>query len=88
MSVVREFTGHGIGDLRGALHPEFQQARFGPLLKAGITLAIEPMLCLGRAEVVEERRLTAVSADGSLAAHYEHRVALTDEALRHPDPKG
>jgi methionyl aminopeptidase len=81
MSVVREFTGHGIGR---RLHeepsiPNFGRPGSGPVLKAGMTLAIEPMLCLGRAEViVKNDGWTAVSADGSLAAHYEHTVAVTD----------
>lgn len=82
MSVVREFTGHGIGR---HLHeepsiPNFGRAGTGPLLKSGMTLAIEPMLCLGRAEVVVRNDgWTAVSADGSLAAHYEHTVAVTED---------
>jgi methionyl aminopeptidase len=81
MSVVREFTGHGIGR---RLHeepsiPNFGRPGSGPVLKTGMTLAIEPMLCLGRAEVVVKNDgWTAVSADGSLAAHYEHTVAVTD----------
>ncbi len=82
MSVVREFTGHGIGR---RLHeepsiPNFGRPGTGPALKAGMTLAIEPMLCLGRADVVVKNDgWTAVSADGSLAAHYEHTVAVTED---------
>ena len=82
MSVVREFTGHGIGR---HLHeepsiPNFGKGGSGPVLKAGMTLAIEPMLCLGRADVViKNDGWTAVSADGSLAAHYEHTVAVTED---------
>lgn len=82
MSVVREFTGHGIGR---RLHeepsiPNFGRPGSGPVLKAGMTLAIEPMLCLGRADViVKNDGWTAVSADGSLAAHYEHTVAVTED---------
>ena len=82
MSVVREFTGHGIGR---HLHeepsiPNFGRPDSGPVLKAGMTLAIEPMLCLGGAEVVVKNDgWTAVSADGSLAAHYEHTVAVTED---------
>lgn len=81
MAVVREFTGHGIGR---KLHeepsiPNFGRPGTGPELKAGMTLAIEPMLCLGRADVVVKNDgWTAVSADGSLAAHYEHTVAVTE----------
>ncbi len=82
MSVVREFTGHGIGR---HLHeepsiPNFGKPGTGPVLKPGMTLAIEPMLCLGRADViVRNDGWTAVSADGSLAAHYEHTVAVTED---------
>jgi methionyl aminopeptidase len=82
MAVVKEFTGHGIGR---HLHedpsiPNYGRAGTGPVLRAGMTLAIEPMLCLGRAEVeVKEDGWTAVSADGSLAAHYEHTVAVTED---------
>ncbi|PIU20739.1 MAG: type I methionyl aminopeptidase [Elusimicrobia bacterium CG08_land_8_20_14_0_20_59_10] len=82
MSVVREFTGHGIGR---RLHeepsiPNFGKPGTGPVLKAGMTLAIEPMLCLGRAEIiVRNDGWTAVSADGSLAAHCEHTVAVTED---------
>lgn len=82
MAVVREFTGHGIGR---RLHeepsiPNFGRPGSGPLLKAGMTLAIEPMLCLGRADVVVKNDgWTAVSADGSLAAHFEHTVAVTED---------
>ncbi len=81
MSVVREFTGHGIGR---RLHeepsiPNFGRPGTGPVLKAGMTLAIEPMLCLGKADVVVKNDgWTAVSADGSLSAHYEHTVAVTE----------
>lgn len=82
MAVVKEFTGHGIGR---HLHedpsiPNYGKAGTGPVLRAGMTLAIEPMLCLGRAEVVvQDDGWTAVSADGSLAAHYEHTVAVTED---------
>lgn len=81
MAVVKEFTGHGIGR---RLHeepsiPNFGRAGTGPVLKAGMTLAIEPMLCLGKADVVVKNDgWTAVSADGSLSAHYEHTVAVTE----------
>ncbi len=82
MSVVREFTGHGIGR---KLHeepsiPNFGKPGTGPVLRPGMTLAIEPMVCLGRAEVVVRNDgWTAVSADGSLSAHYEHTVAVTED---------
>jgi methionyl aminopeptidase len=82
MSVVKEFTGHGIGR---RLHedpsiPNFGKPGTGPVLKVGMTLAIEPMLCLGRADIIiRNNGWTAVSADGSLAAHYEHTVAVTED---------
>lgn len=82
MAVVREFTGHGIGR---RLHeepsiPNFGKPGTGPVLKPGMTLAIEPMVCLGKADVVVKNDgWTAVSADGSLAAHYEHTVAVTED---------
>ena len=82
MSVVKEFTGHGIGR---RLHedpsiPNFGKPGTGPVLKAGMTLAIEPMLCLGKADIIiRNNGWTAVSADGSLAAHYEHTVAVTED---------
>ena len=82
VSVVKEFTGHGIGR---HLHeepsiPNYGKAGSGPALRAGMTLAIEPMLCLGGAEVIiKNDGWTAVSADGSLAAHYEHTVAVTED---------
>ncbi|OGS12883.1 MAG: type I methionyl aminopeptidase [Elusimicrobia bacterium RIFOXYA2_FULL_58_8] len=84
MSVVREFTGHGIGR---RLHeepsiPNFGKPGAGPVLKAGMTLAVEPMLCLGKAGIViKNDGWTAVSADGSMAAHYEHTVAVTENGF-------
>lgn len=82
MSVVREFTGHGIGR---HLHeepsiPNYGRPGTGVTLKAGMTLAIEPMVCLGRPEVlIKNDGWTAVSVDGSCAAHFEHTVAVTDK---------
>ena len=81
-SVVRAFVGHGIGR---ALHEEPQVPNFGepgrgPLLRPGMVLAIEPMVTMGRWEVrVLEDRWTAVTADGSLAAHFEHTIAVTED---------
>lgn len=81
-SVVRAFVGHGIGR---SLHeepqvPNFGQPGRGPLLKAGMVLAIEPMVNVGSPDVrILEDRWTAVSADGSLSAHFEHTVAITEE---------
>ncbi len=81
-AVVRAFVGHGIGK---QLHeepqvPNFGEAGRGPLLKAGMALAIEPMVTMGSWEVrVLEDRWTAVTADGSLAAHFEDTIAITDD---------
>ncbi|MFZ2089403.1 MAG: type I methionyl aminopeptidase [Desulfobaccales bacterium] len=81
-AVIRQFVGHGIGR---ALHEDPQIPNFGargrgPSLKAGMTLAIEPMTSAGSWEVrILEDGWTAVTADGSLAAHFEHTVALTEK---------
>jgi methionyl aminopeptidase len=79
-SVVREFVGHGIG---ASLHEEPQIANYGeagrgPRLAEGMTLAIEPMVNMGRPGVkVLADGWTAVTRDGSLSAHFEHTVAVT-----------
>ncbi len=81
-SVIRQFVGHGIGR---ALHEDPQIPNFGPkgrgpALRAGMTLAIEPMTSAGSWEVrILADGWTAVTEDGSLAAHFEHTVALTDK---------
>jgi methionyl aminopeptidase len=80
-SVVREFVGHGIG---AALHEEPQIANYGepgrgPRLAEGMTLAIEPMVNMGKPAVkVLADGWTAVTKDGSLSAHFEHTVAVTN----------
>jgi len=79
-SVVREFVGHGIG---AAVHEEPQIANYGepgrgPRMAEGMTLAIEPMVNMGRPAVkVLSDGWTAVTKDGSLSAHFEHTVAVT-----------
>ncbi len=79
-TVVREFVGHGIG---AALHEEPQVPNYGPAgrgprLAEGMVLAIEPMVNMGKASVkVLADGWTAVTADGSLSAHFEHSVAVT-----------
>ncbi len=79
--VVREFVGHGIGR---ALHeeppiPNYGKAGTGPRLKTGMTIAIEPMVNLGGAEVETlGDGWTAVTKDRKLSAHFEHTVAVTD----------
>ncbi len=79
-SVIRSFVGHGIGH---SLHEEPQVPNFGPpgqgpRLREGLTLAIEPMIAAGDwHEHILEDGWTAITRDRSLAAHYEHTVALT-----------
>lgn len=81
-SVVTDFVGHGIGR---ALHEEPQVPNFGPpgegpRLKAGMVLAIEPMVNMGGSAVrILGDKWTAVTTDGSLSAHFEHTVAITEE---------
>ena len=79
--VVREFVGHGIGrKMHEPPHvPNFGRAAQGRLLRAGMVLAIEPMVTEGSFETkILEDGWTAVTRDGSLAAHFEHSVAITD----------
>lgn len=84
-SVVRSFVGHGIGK---SLHEEPQIPNFGApgrgvRLRAGMTLAIEPMVNAGRYDVVVlDDGWTAVTRDGSLSAHFEHTVAVTENSAR------
>lgn len=80
-SVVRAFVGHGIGR---SLHEEPQIPNFGtkgigPMLKKGMTLAIEPMVNAGKHDVkILSDGWTAVTKDGSLSAHFEHTIAITE----------
>lgn len=80
-SVVRDLVGHGIGT---ALHeepeiPNFRQKRRGIKLQAGMTLAIEPMVNIGRYDVEWlDDDWTVVTEDGSLSAHYENTVLITE----------
>lgn len=83
--VVREFVGHGLGrDYHEAPElPNYGRAGTGPLLRPGLVLAIEPMVTLRRTEVViADDGWTAFTADGSLAAHFEHTVAITADGPR------
>lgn len=81
LSVVREYTGHGVGR---ELHEEPQVPNFasggkGPLLRPGMTLAIEPMVTAGGWRTkVASNRWTVLTLDGSASAHFEHSVAVTD----------
>ena len=89
--VVRQYVGHGIGR---ALHeepqvPNYGMAGRGPLLKKGMAIAIEPMLNIGTWETEQlEDGWTVVTADGSLSAHFEDTIAITEngvEVLTTPD---
>jgi methionyl aminopeptidase len=79
-SVVREFVGHGMGI---KLHedpqvPNFGKPGHGPKLRAGMVLAIEPMVNMGRPETrLLDDKWTAVTEDGSYSAHFEHCIAVT-----------
>ena len=79
--VIRDFVGHGIGS---DMHedpqiPNYGKPGKGPRLQAGMTLAIEPMICQGSYEIdVLLDDWTAVTVDGGLAAHYENTVVITD----------
>jgi len=83
-SVVREYVGHGIGE---RLHEEPQVPNYGPAgrgprLKPGMTLAIEPMVVAGPPNLkVLDDRWTVVTEDGSLCAHFEHTIAITDDGF-------
>jgi len=79
-SIVREYTGHGVGR---DLHEEPQIPNFvcgkGPLLRKGMALAIEPMVNMGGWKTrVAPDKWTVLTADGSLSAHFEHTIAITD----------
>jgi methionyl aminopeptidase len=80
--IVEEYVGHGIGT---SMHmhppvPNYGTAGRGPVLKVGMALAIEPMACLGNAEVgVLSDGWTVVTSDHRYAAHWEHTVAITED---------
>jgi len=79
-SVIREYSGHGVGR---DLHEEPQIPNFvvgkGALLRKGMTLAIEPMVNVGGWQTkLAPNQWTVLTADGSLSAHFEHTIAITD----------
>jgi methionyl aminopeptidase len=79
--VTREYTGHGVGRQmhEGPQVPNYGTAGTGPLLRPGMVIALEPMVLVGthKTKVLKDK-WTVVSADGSLTAHYEHSVAVTE----------
>ncbi len=82
LGVIRQFVGHGIGT---AMHeepqvPNYRTGRPGRKLEPGLCLAIEPMFTLGGHDTrIESDDWTVVTADGSMAAHFEHSIAITDD---------
>jgi len=80
-SVIQEFTGHGIGR---EMHedpqiPLTRQQSRGPRLQSGMTLAIEPMVVMGKADIrILNDKWTVVTKDGSCSAHYENTIIITD----------
>jgi methionyl aminopeptidase len=82
LGIIRQFVGHGIGT---AMHeepqvPNYRTGRPGRKLEPGICLAIEPMFTLGDHDTrILPDDWTVVTADGSLAAHFEHSIAVTDD---------
>lgn len=80
--IVRDLVGHGVGT---KLHedpqiPNFAQIKRGPRLRPGMTLAVEPMINMGRADVEWlDDDWTVVTEDGSLSAHYENTILITEE---------
>lgn len=82
--IIRDLVGHGVGH---TLHeepniPNYGTRGEGPTLKAGMTVAIEPMATLGGHEITVDKndRWTIRTVDGSIAAHYEHTILITDDS--------
>ncbi len=84
-SVVKDFTGHGVGR---ALHedpmiPNYGEAGHGPVLREGMTLAIEPMVNRGKSGVrILADDWTTVTCDGSDSAHFEHSIVITKDGYK------
>lgn len=79
--VTREYTGHGVGRVmhEGPMVPNYGVPGRGMLLRPGMTIALEPMVLVGTPKTrVLEDQWTVASADGSLTAHFEHSVAVTE----------
>ena len=81
-SVVRRYVGHGIGT---AMHEEPQVPNYwpgnpGPKLKVGNVFAVEPMVNVGGPDTIElDDGWSVITADGSLSAHFEHTIAITED---------
>jgi methionyl aminopeptidase len=82
--IIEDYVGHGIGT---EMHqdpqvPNYRVRDRGPIVRSGLTVAIEPMVTLGSAETdVLDDEWTVVTQDGSRAAHWENSVAVTDAVL-------
>ena len=84
LGVVKELVGHGVGT---SVHespdvPNYGKEGTGPKIKDGMVIAIEPMLTSGSPDIyVEDNDWTVVTDDGSLSAHYEHTIAVTNDGV-------
>ena len=84
LGVVKELVGHGVGT---SVHespdvPNYGKEGTGPRIKDGMVIAIEPMLTSGSPDIyVEDNDWTVVTDDGSLSAHYEHTIAVTNDGV-------
>ena len=82
LGIIRDLVGHGVGyDIHEEPNiPNYGVAGTGPMLHAGTTIAIEPMASLGDWKVGSLKNETVVMLDGSLGAHFEHTVLITEDA--------
>lgn len=82
-NVVKDLVGHGVGK---KLHeepqvPNYGKKNTGPILLPGMTLAIEPMVVIGESDLVEDKNGAFKTKDGSLSAHFEHTVLITEDGV-------
>ena len=83
--VVRDFTGHGIGSRlhEDPMIPNYGEAGHGPILRKGMTLAIEPMITAGKHHVrILSDDWTTVTVDKSDSAHFEHTIVITENGYK------
>ncbi len=78
-SVVRDYAGHGVGRNmhEDPIVPNYGVPGSGPVLRKGMVIAIEPMVNMGKPDVITYPNMRVVTKDGSLSAHFEHTVAIT-----------
>ncbi|MFW5853423.1 MAG: type I methionyl aminopeptidase [Patescibacteria group bacterium] len=80
--LIRDLAGHGVGFEvhEGPLVPNYGRAGTGPVLKPGLVLALEPMISLGTDQIkLADDDFTFLTADGSISAHFEHTIAITED---------